>query len=181
MTNQETRAVAALARALAPHIVDEVLAELDRRGLVVTASNAQTRLLDEYDAATCEEYVRELGTPVLPRASKFFQYMAAHGEISAPELVELLGLKTARQIPANLTNSLKQRARRLGLDRPWAEGATPDGRTVWRNRDGLATRMVEALMDEETRRLGHPADDIGGPRDVASRARLAKDRSEARS
>jgi hypothetical protein len=150
-----------------------LVSELKRHGLGDSDSGRVPELRDDYDDTTCEEYVREIGTPVLPRARKFFEHIGIHGEISAPELVALLELKTARQIPANLTNSLKQRARRLGLDRPWVEGVTPDDRTVWRDRDGIARRMVEALMDEEMRRLGHPGDAEGGPRDLASRRRLA--------
>jgi hypothetical protein len=64
-------------------------------------------------------------------------------------------------------------ARTLGLPVPWSETASSDNRTVWLDRDGIAGGMVTALHDEEDRRLGHPADELGGPHPVERRRRLA--------
>jgi len=76
-------------------------------------------------------------------------------------------------VPSLLTNSLKRRAKTLGLPRPWAEGVTSDNRTLWQDRDGIAARMVPAIADEEIRRLGHPADESGGPRTLSERQQLS--------
>ena len=49
-----------------------------------------------------------LGDNVLKRAAFFFGKLASKGEITSPEVVEGLGLKDARNIPANLTIALKE-------------------------------------------------------------------------
>jgi hypothetical protein len=90
---------------------------------------------------------------VLDRARAFFGHLEAHGEISSPDLVALLGLKGPTSIPANLTNPLKKRAWKLGIPVPWAETATPDDvSTIWMDRDGIAARMVEEIEEERKRR-----------------------------
>lgn len=65
----------------------------------------------------------------------------------------MIGTDTPRNIPANLTNSLKQRARKMNLDVPWITTVSGDDRTVWVDRDGNAGRMVEALRAEQERRF----------------------------
>lgn len=80
--------------------------------------------------------VRELGTGVLNRAVDFFMKLDADGRIGSVELARHLRIGTPRNIPSNLTNSLKQRAKSLGLERPWQEEVSPDNRTVWVDREG---------------------------------------------
>ena len=55
-----------------------------------------------------------LGDNVLKRAACFFGMLASKGEITSPEVVEALGLKDARNIPANLTFALKKSAKEAG-------------------------------------------------------------------
>jgi len=93
-----------------------------------------------------------LGDTVLLRARVFFGRLAKEGRVGSLELVELLGLKGPTSIPANLTNPLKKRATRLGLEKPWDEAADREDRTVWVDRDGIAERMLRAI-DEEVERL----------------------------
>jgi hypothetical protein len=144
-------------------LADALLPKLLARGVMLepNASSApaatppQPSLSPEYDAATCKAFVKRehLGDRVLLRAEVFFGLLDQHGEVSSPDLVAALGLKGARSVPANLTNSLKKRARKLGVGRPWRETATPDGlRTIWRDRDGIAHRMVHAIEVERRHR-----------------------------
>ena len=90
---------------------------------------------------------------MLRRARVFFRQLAKEGRVGSLELVELLDLKGPTRIPANLTNPLKRRAKRLGLEVPWEETADRDDRTVWVDRDGIAARMLAAI-EEEIRRRG---------------------------
>jgi hypothetical protein len=137
-----------LARWLAPYVA----AELAKSTPTVGSASV------DYDASTCTEYVRELGQGVLNRASNFFSLLATNGRVGSLELASAIGTATPRNIPANLTNSLKRRARRLGLDElPWDETTGEDGRTVWLDRDGIAARMCEAVQEEMRRRLGPAA------------------------
>ena len=108
-----------------------------------------------YDHRTIIEFLSplHLGDSVLLRARVFFRQLAKEGRVGSLELVELLDLKGATSIPANLTNPLKKRAARLGLELPWEEDADRENRTVWVDRDGIAARMLEAI-DEEVRRRG---------------------------
>jgi hypothetical protein len=94
-----------------------------------------------------------LGDGVLLRARIFFERLAEAGRVGSLELVDLLDLKGPTSIPANLTNPLKKRAARLGLEVPWEEDADRENRTVWRDRDGIAERMLRAI-EEETERRG---------------------------
>ncbi len=143
-----TDALRALARELAPLIAEELgLDKLSRRPAPPTHGR--------YDHRTIVEFLSplHLGDSVLLRARVFFKQLAKEGRIGSLELVELLDLKGATSIPANLTNPLKKRAARLDLEVPWEETADRDDRTVWVDRDGIAARMLEAI-DEEIRRRG---------------------------
>ncbi len=139
-----------IARAVAKFLAPYVAAELRPTGALASPSSASV----EYDAATCAEFVRELGTGVLNRAADFFAKLDTDGQVGSLELASLLGTATPRNIPANLTNSLKQRARALGLARPWDEAIGSDDRTLWLDRDGIAARMSAAVRDERQRRFG---------------------------
>lgn len=134
----------AIARWLAPYLAREL--GLDRR------ETAQPSGIG-YDDTTCAAFVRELGTGVLNRAIDFFMKLDQDGQVGSVELAQHLNLDTPRNISSALTNSLKQRARALGLDNPWADGVSSNDRTVWINRDGLAARMVVAIQVEQQRRF----------------------------
>jgi hypothetical protein len=135
----------AIARLLAPLVAAE-LAKLPSHN---DAAPGQ-----EYDAGTCAKYVAELGTGVLNRAHDFFTKLDVDGQVGSLELAQQLAIDTPRNIPANLTNSLKQRARAMGLERPWRETVSADDRTVWVDRDGIAELMIEAVRAEQQRRFG---------------------------
>lgn len=155
MSTTADEAATALARWLAPYIAAEL-------GIAVPKAT----LSSDYDAATCETYVRDLGQGVLNRASNLFTLLETRGRVGSLDLAEAIGTATPRNIPANLTNSLKQRARRLHLDRlPWDE-TEKDGRTVWVDRDGIAGRMLEAVQQEQRRRqagLARPRRPLAAP------------------
>jgi hypothetical protein len=141
-----TDALRALARELAPLIAEEL-------GLDLASKPRPAH--DRYDQQTIVEFLSplHLGDSVLARARVFFRQLAKAGRIGSLELVELLDLKGPTSIPANLTNPLKKRAKRLGLEVPWEETVDREDRTVWVDRDGIAARMLEAI-DEESRRRG---------------------------
>jgi hypothetical protein len=129
-----------LAKWLAPFLAAE---------LAGTAGSA-----DNYDGAKCAEYVKPLGQNVLNRAGDFFAQLEHRGRIESPELALAIGTSTPRNIPANLTNSLKQRAKAMRLPLPWDQTVSATGRTVWLDRDGIAERMSKAIRDEQHRRFG---------------------------
>ena len=109
----------------------------------------------DYDRSTCELFLNghHVGDSVLLRAEVFFARLAAAGQISSKELVVELDLKGPTSIPANLTNSLKKSARRLEIEEPWTWDETPDGTsTIWRDRDGIAARMLEVIAQERDNR-----------------------------
>jgi hypothetical protein len=105
---------------------------------------------DAYDVETCRRFVtrEHLSEGVLRRARIFFVRLRSGDTVSAPEVVELLGLKGSRSIAAALTNPLKKRRNKFGFERmPWDEGW--DGsNTTWTDRDGIASRMVAAIDAE---------------------------------
>ncbi len=138
----------AIARWLAPHIAREL-------GLVpqFRAPSAAP----SYDDATCATFVRELGLGVLNRAAVFFMKLDRDGRVGSVELAEDLSLGTPRKLSSTLTNSMKQRATTLGLPYPWEPDTSADGRTLWMDRDGIATRMVAAIQSEQHRRSGTSA------------------------
>lgn len=103
---------------------------------------------------TCGEYVQGLGQGVVNRFGDFFAKLKREGRIGSLELAKTIGTATPRNIPANLTNSLKRRARKLGRPVPWTETTDQDQRTVWVDRDGIAARMVEAIQAEQARWSG---------------------------
>jgi hypothetical protein len=142
-----TEALRALARELAPLIAQEL-------GLDRPSSRPAPASHGRYDHRTIVEFLTplHLGDSVLLRARTFFEQLAREGRVGSLELVELLDLKGATSIPANLTNPLKKRAARLGLEVPWEETADREDRTVWLDRDGIAARMLEAIDEEIDRR-----------------------------
>lgn len=144
-TLADSQSLDVLAAALAPRLV--------ARGFVVGEGSAPapSSYSANYDDATCKQFLNpnHLGDRVVDRAQVFFQLLERKGEVSSPDLVTALGVKGARSVPANLTNPLKKRARKMGIPVPWTETSTPDGlRTVWKDRDGIAARMVRAIEEE---------------------------------
>lgn len=145
----DSQALEALADALAPRLAS--------RGFVVSQapSPRPSTYSSTYDEATCRQFLNSdhLGDSVLDRAKIFFELLDKDGAVSSPDLVAALGVKGARSVPANLTNPLKKRARKLKITVPWTEAATPDGlRTIWKDRDGIASRMVKAIDLERKER-----------------------------
>jgi hypothetical protein len=63
-----------------------------------------------------------------------------------------LSLGTPRNLSSALTTPVKRLSKRLGLGLPWSEELTQEGRTLWRDRDGIAERMHEAVKAEQHRR-----------------------------
>jgi hypothetical protein len=145
-----------LADAALDQVVEAIVPKLVARGFVLDPiqSNAVMAYAADYDEATCKQFLNpaHLGDGVLDRMEVLFGELDQHGEISSPDLVQLLGLKGPTSVPANLTNPMKKRARRLGIPVPWTEASTPDRRTIWRDRDGIAARMVKAIRAERAAR-----------------------------
>lgn len=145
----DSQALDALAEALVPRLI--------ARGFKVGQASHTTSSTysSAYDETTCQQFLNpdHLGDSVLDRAKTFFGLLEEKGEISSPDLVVSLGVKGARSVPANLTNPLKKRARKMKIQVPWTEAATADGlRTIWKDRDGIASRMVKAIERERKNR-----------------------------
>jgi hypothetical protein len=148
--------VTTLADAALDQLVEAILPKLVSRGFVLSpiGPNATVTYADDYDDATCKQFLKpeHLGDGVLERMRLFFRELEQKGEISSLDLVQLLGVKGPTSVPANLTNPMKKRARKLGIPVPWAEASTHDNRTVWRDREGIAARMVKAIGAERIAR-----------------------------
>ena len=146
--NKEDQLIDDLADLLVPRLI--------QRGFVVSAPRETGERSPDpaaYDSANCARFVdpHHIGDGVLRRARFFFGEIASGGEIGSVELADALDLKGPRSIPANLTIPLKKSAWRLGLEQPW-EGDESGPRTIWRDRGGIAQRMVEAIDAELVRR-----------------------------
>jgi hypothetical protein len=91
---------------------------------------------------------------VLTNAGLFFTELAKKGEIGSLDLTNLVGVARPSDLPFVLTTPLKRRTKAIGLGNevPWTPDASPDNRTIWRDRDGIADRMVKAIRKERTRR-----------------------------
>jgi hypothetical protein len=144
-------------------LADRVVSRLNARGLISSGPGKAGGVHDdgpappkdeEYDANTCIRFLSPMhvGDNVLKRADYFFGELASRGEVTSPEVVSALGLKGGRSIPANLTIPLKKSVWRMGLEEPWEGDETPDGFTIWRDRDGIAGRMSKAINAERARR-----------------------------
>lgn len=140
---------------IAPKLVQRGFVQNPRSPALDPATSGSATVSSGYDRETCQRFLEghHLGDSVLERAGTFFGRIAEQGEINSVDLVAALNLKGPTSIPANLTNPLKKSARRLGIDEPWASARTPDGtRTIWRDRDGIAARMVEVIEEERVNR-----------------------------
>lgn len=145
-------ALRALARALAPYLLDEI------RGLLAEAD----RGLDlRYDETTCTVFVEVLGDQVLERALALFSLLAREGIVDSVTLADAISV-APRAISGHLTTPLKRRAKALKLPLPFfgGEGSRPDSglldpppeidtsRTHWQDHDGIALRMLSAIGRE---------------------------------
>jgi hypothetical protein len=148
----DSHALDALANALAPRLV-----ALGFTMGQATPTPTPSTYSSTYDDLTCQQFLNSdhLGDSVLERAKTFFDLLEKDGAISSPDLVTAIGVKGARSVPANLTNPLKKRARKMKIALPWTEASTADGlRTIWKDRDGIASRMVKAInLEREERGL----------------------------
>jgi hypothetical protein len=156
-TTEADEALRLFARLVAPYVAEEL----------ARTAPASTPTPDpgDYSAAGCARFVEALGPTVIERALLFFAALQHEGRIDSLELATLIGT-TPRGIAGLLTTPLKRRAKKLRLDAPpWdgGRGAEPFGgiaeyhgldpeRTYWRDRDGIAERMVAALEGEQARR-----------------------------
>ena len=77
---------------------------------------------------------------------------ARKGEVGSIELANALGVDRTPTIAFVVTTPLKRITSRLSLPWPFDPDTGTDGRTVWRDRDGIAARMVDAIRVEKQRR-----------------------------
>lgn len=105
-----------------------------------------------YDNETCREYAMGLGTSVVARGDTMFGLLAERGKLGSLQLAEALGVASPRALSGLLTTALKRRASALGLEPPWRVTEDADERTVWHDRDGIASRMRTAMQAELERR-----------------------------
>jgi hypothetical protein len=140
----------ALAKELAPLIAEEL--GLNRHEIRrITPS-------EDYDAGTCAAFVESLGDSVLDNGLTFWQLLAKNGEAGSLDVTAAIGVARPSVLPFVLTTPLKRRAKALGLiSRPWLEDTSSDNRTIWRDRDGIAERMIEAINKEKARRTASAA------------------------
>jgi hypothetical protein len=145
------------AEVLLEQLADLLAPKLVERGFVTTPDRTpRVRPSDSraYNKATCTAFVdpAHIGDRVLERARFFFGELASKGEIVSVDLARGLDLKGPRSIPANLTIPLKKSAWRLGFEEPW-EAEVSGPRTIWRDRGGIAGRMVNAIEKERALRI----------------------------
>lgn len=138
--SDDSDALRALARALAPYLAEEL------RGCDFRGRPAEGSLDPDYDDATAARYVEDLGRDVVERAIELFSALAEPPHrIDSVALAERVGAVSPRDLPGILTTPLKRRADALGLPWPWLDGESR-GRTVWRERvPGIGDRLRSAL------------------------------------
>lgn len=129
------------ARWLAPYVAEEL--RRDAHGMDPRA----------YTTEQCRELVRELGVNSVHRSRDFFNKLDAEGAVDSLTMATHMGVGTPRNIPSAVTTPIKRVAKRLGFGLPWDEEENVEERTVWRDRDGIARRMLEAIREETERRF----------------------------
>lgn len=132
----------AIARWLAPYVAAEL-----ERARQQTGDRPAAEL--DYDDEMCRRFVGGLKTPTLTKATTLFLHLNRSGRVDSVQLTKDLSLGTPRNLSGPLTTPLKRRAKKLGLPLPWDEGVTDDDRTLWRDRDGIADRMLQAIQNEQ--------------------------------
>lgn len=108
---------------------------------------------DAYTSEQCRELAGELGVNSLHRSRDFFGKLQADGAVDSQTMAVWIGVGTPRNISSAVTTPIKRVAKRLGFGLPWDEGENAEERTVWRDRDGIAGRMHEAIRQETERRF----------------------------
>jgi hypothetical protein len=156
MTHELDQIAPALAKWLAPYIAAE---------LGLAGPNAAPSLSADYDFHTCEVFASGLGDPVLPRAEWFFRYLGGMANaaddderrlaLNSVDLARTLELSSPRDIASVLTNSLKRRAKKLGLPCPWIQN-NEGPRTTWIARDVAEAVSLSAAIQTERERRGLP-------------------------
>lgn len=106
-----------------------------------------------YDAEQCRALARELGINSLHRSRDFFGKLDSDGAVDSVTMATFIGVGTPRNIPSAVTTPIKRISKRLGLGLPWDEEVSADDRTVWRDRQGIAGRMLTAIDEENERRF----------------------------
>ena len=86
------------------------------------------------------------------RSSGVGAHLAKNGEVGALELAKALGIPRTPTIAFVVTTPLKRIASRLGLPWPFDVVTGSDRRTLWRDRDGIAGRMLDAIRKERQSR-----------------------------
>jgi hypothetical protein len=140
---------ATTAERLVDELTDAVIERLTRRGLVLAAAPT---LRPQYDAATCAALAGEVGDNPLNASEVLFGLLAKNGEVGATKLAIALGVPRTPTIAFVLTTPIKRVSTRLGLPWPFDVDTGGDGRTLWRDRDGIAARMLDAIRAEKKRR-----------------------------
>jgi hypothetical protein len=130
-----------LARWLAPYVAEELRRQ----------THAEDP--DAFTADQCRELAHALGVNSLHRSREFFIRLDADGSVDSLTMATFIGVGTPRNIPSAVTTPIKRIAKRLGFGLPWDEEVNIDDRTVWRDRDGIAGRMLKAIRDETERRF----------------------------
>jgi hypothetical protein len=99
-----------------------------------------------YDDTTCELFVSPLGDDVLARAVMLFEKLTVDGEVDSTSLAQALGAAPSA-LGGLLTGRLNRRAQQLGLKPPYEVERT-SGRTIWRDQQGTAERLLAASRKE---------------------------------
>jgi hypothetical protein len=129
------------ARWIAPYVAEELGRE------------THTKDPEAYAAEQCRELAHELGVNSLHRADDFFNKLGADGAVDSVTMAQHLGVGTPRNIASAVTTPVKRIAKRLGLGLPWDEDVSAADRTVWRDRNGIAKRMLVAIREENEKRF----------------------------
>ena len=129
------------ARWLAPYVAEEL------------QRDAQAPDRKAFTAEQCRELAHELGVNSLHRSHDFFSKLDTDKAVDSVTMARHLSVGTPRNIASAVTTPVKRICKRLGLGLPWDEDENVDERTVWRDRDGIAGRMLEAIREETERRF----------------------------
>ncbi len=144
----DKRTLRELARLLAPYL-REVLEEDEGENGV---EPRRPRLLQgeaDYNDEAADVFVQNLSRDVTEHAIVFFDALRKPPHrIDANTLADQLGAISGRALPGMLTTPLKRHADRVGFARPPWDEPKRTGRepTIWRDRDGNAERIYNALL-----------------------------------
>ena len=107
-----------------------------------------------FNSYTCETFVKSFNDRVLSNTELLYKELATKGQIDSLDLTQLIGVARPSDLPFVLTTPLERRTRAIGLGEefPWTPDKSPARRTMWRDRDGIAKRMLKAIEKEQARR-----------------------------